>query len=280
MNGPNLGDWIGREERQRERVEPARAQAMQATLDLGGPTPSPRPAPGAPLPPLWHWLYFWQIAPLSGLGPDGHPARGGFLPPVPLQRRMWAGGRLSFPGALIVGEEAERRSVIQDVREKEGRSGRLVFVTVRHELGEPGADPAVIEEQDIVYRDAPEGPYAPPPGKRPEREPDWRVAVTPSPTQLFRYSALTFNGHRIHYDADYARDVEGYPGLIVHGPLLGTLLLEQFRRQRPEVSVTKYQFRALRPIFDIAPFTVAGCADGTLWIEDPEGMMAMEATAA
>jgi 3-methylfumaryl-CoA hydratase len=274
MSSPALTDWIGRQEVVDDRLDLTRARAMQATLDL-----SERPLElGDTLPPLWHWLYFWQIAPLSGLGPDGHPARGGFLPPVPLQRRMWAGGRLEFPGRLPLGQRATRRSTIKDVQEKEGKSGRLVFVTVRHELAASG-DPAVIEEQDIVYRDAPEGPFAPPPGKVCELEADWRAEVEATPTQLFRYSALTFNGHRIHYDPDYAREVEGYPGLIVHGPLLATLLLGRYLKERRGRALTRYSFRALRPIFDIAPFKVCGRADGQLWIEDPEGMMAMRAEA-
>ena len=245
MDKPALSDWIGRQESVEDRLDLTRARAMQATLDL-------------------------KQRPLEG---------GGFLPPVPLQRRMWAGGRLSFPGYLPLGARATRRSTIQAVTEKEGKSGRLVFVTVRHALS-AGQEPAVIEEQDIVYRDAPQGPYVPPPGKRAEQEADWRVEVTPSPTQLFRYSALTFNGHRIHYDPDYARGVEGYPGLIVHGPLLATLLLAEYLERRPGSGLASYSFRALRPIFDTAPFAVCGRADGQLWIEDPDGMMAMEAKAA
>ncbi|WP_455373012.1 acyl-CoA dehydrogenase [Limibacillus halophilus] len=267
---PDLKAWVGKTETVEDTLDLTRARAMQATLDL-----SERPLElGDTLPPLWHWIYFWQVAPLSGLGPDGHPARGGFLPPVALPRRMWAGGRLEFPGNLPLGRRARRRSTIQSVEEKEGRSGKLVFVTARHELS-AGGEPGVIEEQDIVYREAASGPYAPPPGEKPSQEADWRVTVTPTPTLLFRYSALTFNGHRIHYDPDYTREEEGYPGLIVHGPLLATYLLQVFRREQPSAKVAGYSFRALRPIFDIAPFTVAGRKDGKLWIEDPEGCIAM-----
>ena len=274
MSGEDLSAWIGRQETVEDTLDLTRARAMQATLDL-----SQRPLEvGDTLPPLWHWIYFWQIAPLSGLGPDGHPARGGFLPPVPLQRRMWAGGRLEFPGALPLGARARRRSTIKSVVEKEGRSGKLVFVTVRHELS-AGGNLAVVEEQDIVYRDAPGGPYRPPAGERPGAQADWRDEIEATPTLLFRYSALTFNGHRIHYDPDYAREEEGYPGLIVHGPLLATYLLERFRREEPSKRIAAYSFRAKRTIFDLDPFAVAGRRDGSLWIEDSDGMVAMEAQA-
>jgi 3-methylfumaryl-CoA hydratase len=174
---PDLKAWVGKTETVEDTLDLTRARAMQATLDL-----SERPLElGDTLPPLWHWIYFWQVAPLSGLGPDGHPARGGFLPPVALPRRMWAGGRLEFPGNLPLGRRARRRSTIQSVEEKEGRSGKLVFVTARHELSASG-EPGVIEEQDIVYREAASGPYAPPPGEKPSQEADWRVTVTPTPT--------------------------------------------------------------------------------------------------
>lgn len=267
---PDLKAWIGKTETVEDTLDLTRARAMQATLDL-----SERPLElGDTLPPLWHWIYFWQVSPLSGLGADGHPALGGFLPPLGRRRRMWAGGRLEFPGSLPLGRRARRRSVIKSIQEKEGRSGSLVFVTLRHELS-AGGEPGVIEEQDIVYRETAKETYAPPPGEKEESAADWRLVVTPSPTLLFRYSALTFNGHRIHYDPDYTREVEGYPGLIVHGPLLATYLLQTFRREQPSAKVRGYAFRALRPIFVTAPFTVAGRKDGKLWIEDPEGYVAM-----
>ena len=206
-------DHTGRTETRQDTVWPLLVRGMAATLGV--------PAPERELPPLWHWMLFQDWVPPEGLGPDGHPRRGGFLPPVhDLPRRMWAGGRLVFHAPLRVGEPVTRVSTILSVTEKHGASGRLVFVTVRHEIA--GADgPAITEEQDIVYRGT--RASAVKPGRRPPPIAAARGAeVLPDPVLLFRYSALTGNGHRIHYDAGYVRGVEGYPGLIVHGPLQAT----------------------------------------------------------
>ncbi|MFQ5773386.1 MAG: MaoC family dehydratase N-terminal domain-containing protein [Kiloniellaceae bacterium] len=267
--------WIGREERAADTIDAGRAQAMQAALDdRGAPL-----GPGDPLPPLWHWLYFWSVAPASALGPDGHPARGAFLPPIELPRRMWAGSRVTFHRPLPIGAEATRRSTIAEVKLKEGRNGRLAFVTVRHEIALPDG-PCLVDEHDIVYREAPRPDEAPRPGEPAPAQAPWRRELRADPVLLFRYSALTFNGHRIHYDRAYATETEGYPGLVVHGPLLATLMAEQVRTERPSAAVTYFEFRALRPIFDTAPFTVAGrpAADGRraeLWVADPQGLLAM-----
>ncbi len=267
-------DWIGRETVAEDRIGADRAQALQATLD----DPGPPLRPGDPLPPLWHWIYFWTVAPAATLGPDGHPERGGLLPPIELPRRMWAGSRVTFLRALQVGAAATRRSRITEVQFKEGRSGPLAFVTVRHEIS-AGGEACIEEEHDIVYRAAPVPGEQPPPGEPAPTDAPWRREVTADPVLLFRYSALTFNGHRIHYDLKHATGTEGYPGLVVHGPLLATLMLELLRAERPAARVTAFHFRAIGPIFDTAPFTLAGRpADGgksaELWIAGPDGTYA------
>ncbi|MBL8491604.1 MAG: MaoC family dehydratase N-terminal domain-containing protein, partial [Rhodocyclaceae bacterium] len=263
-----LRGWIGREERLDDAVTASRTGALAATLDRE----DPWPAAGDPLPPLWHWTLCVAAARQSALGPDGHPARGGFLPPVPLPRRMWAGGRLGFPGELRVGEAVQRRSRVVSVDHKRGRTGDLVFVVVRHEFHGPRGL-AITEDHDIVYRDLPvPGMPAPEPVDAPADE-AWRRTVVPDEVLLFRYSALTFNGHRIHYDRGHATTVEGYPGLIVHGPLIATLLVDLLRRNQPRARLTAFEFRAVRPLFDVAPFTLCGHpADGggivRLWARD------------
>ncbi|RMD64869.1 MAG: acyl-CoA dehydrogenase [Alphaproteobacteria bacterium] len=271
--------WIGRTQEAADTIDAGRAQALQATLDDSGP---PLEA-GAPLPPLWHWLYFWWVAPSAALGPDGHPARGGFLPPIEgLPRRMWAGSRVRFLRPLPVGAAAMRRSTVADIRVKQGRSGRLAFVTVRHEIVHE-AQTCLIDEHDIVYRPPPRPGETPRPGEPAPAEAPWRRDVKPDPVLLFRYSALTFNGHRIHYDRPYAVEVEGYPGLVVHGPLLATLMIELVRTARPGTRVAGFTFRALRPVFDTAPFTVAGRPDAEgadLWVTGADGFVAMRGRAA
>jgi 3-methylfumaryl-CoA hydratase len=271
-----LRDWIGREERKTDLVRSAPAAALAATLDRV----EPEPLPGSELPPLWHWIYFNTVAPASVIGPDGHPRRGGFLPPVPLPRRMWAGGRLRFSHALHIDDEVQRLSRLADVSIKQGRSGPLVFVTVRHEITD-ARGLALTEEQDIVYREeSPAGAPLPQAQPAPAAEQFSRVVV-PDPVLLFRYSALTFNGHRIHYDRPYATQVEGYPGLVVHGPLLATLLLDQLRREYPAAKVRSFSFKAVRPVFDLHPFSICGRREGgaNLWVRGHEGALAMQAQA-
>ena len=266
--------WVGRVEESRDAIDPLRARAMQAALD----DPGPPLGPGDALPPLWHWLYFWTLAPEAELGPDGHAARGGFLPPIDLPRRMWAGSRVSFPRPLPIGAAATRRSEIVDLSLKEGRSGPLAFVTVRHQVATDEGI-CIEEEQDIVYRAAPTPGAGSRPGEPAPREAAWRREMPPDPVLLFRYSALTFNGHRIHYDLKFTTEVEGYPGLVVHGPLLATLMVDLARRERPEARVARFEFRAQRPIFDTAPYVVAGAptADGTGaegWVASVDGCYA------
>ena len=273
-----LRGWIGRSEERRDVAGAMQVAAMAATLDVADMATDA----GAAVPPLWHWMYFIPLARHSEIGPDGHPQRGGFLPPVPLPRRMWAGGRLDFHAPLEIGEAITRISRIQDVSLKTGRSGTLAFVTVRHEISNTRGV-AITEEHDIVYRENPRpDALAPQPQPAPEGMTMWRDIV-PDPVLLFRYSALTFNGHRIHYDRPYVTGVEGYPGLIVHGPLIATLLLDLLRRDQPQADVRRFRFRAVRPIFDIHRFTVCGRPDGAgtfaLWARDHAGCLAMEASA-
>ncbi|MEO8808071.1 MAG: MaoC family dehydratase N-terminal domain-containing protein, partial [Burkholderiaceae bacterium] len=232
-----------------------------------------------------HWLYFLPIAPMSAVGTDGHPTRGGFLPPVPLPRRMWAASRLVFHRPLQVGDTLTRVSEITDVQLKEGKSGPLVFVKLMHTVMSSDGATAITEEQDIVYRDDPNPGDAPAAAKPAPPDADWCRELQPDPVLLFRYSALTFNGHRIHYDRPYATSVEGYPGLVVHGPLIATLLIDHLRRHLPEATVARFEFRALRPLFDGAPFMLNGqpAPDGhsvRLWARDAGGALCMEASAA
>jgi 3-methylfumaryl-CoA hydratase len=273
----HLRGWIGRSETAADTVTAAPVAALAATLDRD----PALPAPGEALPPLWHWLYFLPLHRQSELGLDGHARRGGFLPPVDLPRRMWAGGRLEFRRPLRVGAAITRRSTIADVTHKAGRGGDLVFVLVRHEIAD-AEGVALTEEHDIVYRAAP-APGAPAPAPRPAPEGGvWRREIAPDPVLLFRYSALTFNGHRIHYDRSYVTGTEGYPGLIVHGPLIATLLADLLRRE-VAAPMTAFRFRAVSPLFDTARFAVCGAPDGPgaarAWAEGPGGSLAMEAEA-
>ena len=274
----HLRQWIDRRETRRDTATLVPVQALAATLDSDDLLEA-----GSAVPPLWHWLYFLPLHRQSEIGPDGHARRGGFLPPVPLPRRMWAGSQLRFLAPLRVGQALERVSTIEDVRLKDGRSGPLVFVRVRHDIL-AGDEPAIEEFHDIVYRGLPAPGEAVALGQAaPTQEAQWSRTVVPDDVLLFRYSALTFNGHRIHYDRRYVTEVEGYPGLIVHGPLIATLLLDLLRRQRPGARVTDFEFKALKPLFDTAAFEVQGCVQGEaaarLWAVTPGGELAMQALA-
>ncbi|MFQ5953865.1 MAG: MaoC family dehydratase N-terminal domain-containing protein [Kiloniellales bacterium] len=270
-----LRRWVGRRQVVDDVIAAEPIARLKATLDGAGPPPKP----GDALPPLWHWLYFLDAAPADELGADGHRRHGAFLPPLPLPRRMWAGSRLSFPRPLRVGERARRQSRLQNIAVKQGRSGELVFVTVHHTITGPDG-PAIEEDQELVFRDAPKPDEAP---ARPTQAPEgpWRRQIEPDPVMLFRYSALTFNGHRIHYDRTYATEVAGYPGLVVHGPLIATLMLELVRHEAPGAVIKRFAFRARRPIFDTGPFTVGGAPgeDGGkchVWAIDNAGWLAAD----
>jgi 3-methylfumaryl-CoA hydratase len=273
----NFQQWQGRTEQRHDLIAPGQVRGLGAALDRD----DAEPAIGDALPPLWHWLYFLPREKQSELGPDGHARRGGFLPPVPLPRRMWAGGRLEWHQPLRVGDAATRLSTIQSVQHKAGRTGDLVFVTVRHEFSS-AAGLCLTEEHDIVYRGEPQpGDPAPKPVPAPA-EASWQRELVPDAVLLFRYSALTYNGHRIHYDRSYVTEVEGYPGLIVHGPLQATLLVDLVRRQAPDRELAKFEFRALRPTFDGAALRICGAPDAggvALWAADHEGHVTMQARA-
>jgi 3-methylfumaryl-CoA hydratase len=270
--------WIGRSETRADRIAAWPQAALGAALDRDDPAPSD----GDALPPLSHWLYFLPVYRESDVGADGHAKRGAFLPPAPLPRRMWAGGRIRFEAPLRIGEAASRASQIVDVVEKSGRSGPLVFVVVRHTIrGEQGV--AIVEEHDIVYRGAASGPATAAATAAPV-DAAWTREIEPDPVLLFRYSALTFNSHRIHYDRRYVTEVEGYPGLVVHGPLIATLLVDLLRRAAPQARIASFAFRATSPLFDTAPFFVRGQpahdnASVHLWAANVHGGLAMDATA-
>lgn len=269
-------EWLGHVEEVEDTITAGPLRLMSATLDRD----DPLPVTGTAVPPLWHWLYFLPGHAHSNLGQDGHPRRGGFLPPVPLPRRMWAGGELTFNRPLLVGQTLHRRSTIQDIRAKSGRSGELVFVRVHHEIGDENG-PAIIEDHDIVYRDMPSLGAAARDFEPSRDVHQFSCVIKPDPVLLFRYSALTFNGHRIHYDRPYTVDKEGYPGLVVHGPLIATLLLELLGRERPNAGVAAFRFRAVSPVFDIERFMICGRIDtdvATLWARTDNGVVAMRAS--
>jgi 3-methylfumaryl-CoA hydratase len=273
LNPQMLSQWIGRSEEQSEPLTAALVQRFLATFDRDGPLDE-----GADAPPLIHLCLTQPAMPTRALGADGHPARGGFLPPVPLPRRMWAGGRFTFHAPLRIGDLVTRRSRIADVQVKDGRSGRLCFVSVEHQIF--GTDRlAVTEQQDIVYRpmtaNATTAPAVPAPRGAHHR------LVRPDATLLFRYSALTFNGHRIHYDTPYATTEEGYPGLVVHGPLQATLLAQLAQDLRGSAPV-EFRFRSQSPLFHTTGMTLNAADDGdamSLWTARDDGPVAMEARA-
>lgn len=259
-------DWIGRSETAHDHLSHNLLKRIAATF---GETV---PAEGEAVAPLWQWCFFQDALPESALGSDGHPARGGFLPPADNRNRMWAGGRIEFLHPLRAGEAATRMSTITQVEEKAGRTGSLLFVTVRHDYSQDGRL-AIREEQDIVYRE----PTPPKPGSGDAlAQGEWTETVEPTPTLLFRYSAVTFNGHRIHYDYPYVTATEGYAGLVVHGPLIATLNLRAFCRAHPDATLRRFSYRGIRPLIAPQPFEVGGRLTATgvaeLWAGNAEGL--------
>lgn len=255
-----------------DRMDPARGAALQIALGQ-----EPTIAEGTALPPFFHQLHFWDPQPPARLGRDGHPATGsGLIPDLGLPRRMWAGGRLAFHAPLIAGRAATKTTTVESVTRKEGRTGPLGFVTLRHEIAQDG-QVSVTEWQDLVYREdpSPDAPAPVPPQAR--RDEDLCRTVHFDSTLLFRYSALTFNGHRIHYDLDYARDVEGYAALVTHGPLLAQhlMLLAEERLGH----LRHFSFRATAPLMHVEAADLCWSADGTMWVRGPDGRQCMQATA-
>jgi len=274
----HLHSWAGKAETLLDQAIAAPLRALSATFDRD----DPAPVVGDALPALWHWLYFLPQHRQSALGPDGHARRGGFLPPVPLPRRMWAGGRLQWEKSnpLRVGDAIRRVSTIDSVTHKRGRSGDLLFVLVRHAISND-AGLCLTEEHDIVYRAAPQpGETAPTPIAAEQGAP-WQREVLADAVLLFRYSALTFNSHRIHYDRSYVTQEEGYPGLVVHGPLIATLLLDLVRRHLPDATISQFSFKLIRPTFDQQPLRLHArpAPDGCsvrVWASDHEGWLTMQ----
>jgi 3-methylfumaryl-CoA hydratase len=275
----HLRHWIGSSETVSERIATFPSNALAATLDRDD-------APyteGDELPPLWHWLHFLPVFKLLDAGYDGHAALGGFLPPVPLPRRMWAGSRLRFLAPMRIGRMLRKVSTVATVDHKTGRSGDLVFVTVRHQLFD-GEAQGIEEEHDIVYREAPKADAPAPVLPQAPGTSAFSRTIHPNPVLLFRYSALTFNGHRIHYDQPFCTGSEGYAGLVVHGPLLATLLLDLLRREMSQARVETFQFRAVSTVIDTDDFSVHGQpqVDGKsvkLWVRRHDGALAMDAAA-
>jgi 3-methylfumaryl-CoA hydratase len=277
MDNAQFQAWIGRTETVTDQAAEGPLIRLAALLDH-----AEAPWAKGELPPLAHWLYFLSHARQSQLGEDGHPQRGGLLPMVPLPRRMWAGSRLEWRNPIPRGAALSRHSTIMSITPKTGKSGSMVFVTVQHEIFAGGVL-AVKEEQDIVYRDRPlANPASSPPPPEAEALPaaSHTSIIKPDPVLLFRFSALTFNSHRIHYDREYARDVEAYPGLVVHGPLIASLLMDHFLRHHPGRRPTRFSFRAQNPLFDSARFTLNSAPNETgaqLWAALPNMPAAMQA---
>lgn len=266
---------LGRTAEFSDLLDPARAVAMQATLDLSGPALGA----GDPLPPFWHYIYFWDALRPAGLGRDGHPRTGDFIPNLGLPRRMWAGGDLQFHAPILLGTPATKVTKITDVQEKQARSGRLAVVTLQHQILQNG-QLCITEDQSLLYREeaSADGPKPVPPVAPTDET--VKQSRSFSATDLFRYSALTFNGHRIHYDRDYAMQVEGYAGLIVHGPILAQMLVHLGQGLLGELKT--FSFRATSPLFDFEEATFCARPEGdglALWARGPDGRMCMSAKA-
>jgi len=267
-----LQQWVGKQESKDDDISLFQAQALAAALDN-----EDLPQKGDELPPFWEWMYFLATPQARVTGVDGHPDKGGFLPPVPLPRRMWAAGEVTLYTPLVIGESAQRVSTIESVELKQGSTGALVFVTIAHEIFQN--DTLCIHQlQNIVYREQPAAAAPLPPIKEAPVDADFSKLISPDPVLLFRYSALTYNGHRIHYDRDYAKEEELYPALVVHGPLLVTLLLELKRHHLASLPLHRFKFRAVRPTFDNADFKVSGTRNGnelSLWSSDQDNALCM-----
>jgi 3-methylfumaryl-CoA hydratase len=273
----SYGDWTPTVETVTETIDLTQVRKFASVLDLD----EAEFDDGAALPAMWHWLFFLHRAPSANIGPDGHPRRGGFFPPVELQRRMFAGEQVKFHAPLVIGQPATRTGTVTRLDEKEGRSGRMVLASAHYRIEQAGTL-CVEDTHDIVYIAG--GGATPAPGPDAFSAPDgaWHREVKTDPVLLFRFSALSFNSHRIHYDADYAKNEEGYPGLVVHGPLTA-LLLSELARARMDSAMTEYSFRGRAPIFEPWPFHLIGQPGdgGSVELEAVrnDGTVAMTATA-
>ena len=268
-------EWIDKTTQVEDTIRLQPANFMEATLNR-----PPKLKEGDNLPPLWHWIYFLEAKPESDLGRDAHPKKGDFLPPIQLPRRMWAGGRFTFCNDLVIGEKAKKITTIRKIVEKEGSAGPLCFITLEHKIYSKD-EISIIEEQDLVYLQDQQGSKSLPLAQNNLERPDFSQEIHPSEILLFRYSALTFNGHRIHYDLDYARNVEGYDGLVFHGPLTATLLLDLALKEKNK-PIKKYSFRGTAPLSNLDCFWIEGKSENDstiLWARRKDGVVAMKAKA-
>lgn len=276
----NVNDWVGRSESALDTTSHSAHVGLAALLNRTA-------ANNNRLHPLAHWLQFTPTAPTGDLGRDGHPVLGGFMPPLGLPRRMWAGSRVAFHSPVHVGQELKRTTTITGITPKTGSSGPLCFVELLHEIR---ADeiPAITDRQTIVYREDLVRDASAPSAARPPRADipapegwEWSRSHRPDEATLFRYSALTFNTHRIHYDHPYATGVEGYPGLVVHGPLMATLMVDDFLQARPQANLVSFEFSARAPVFAGEKIHVVGRPDGVggekLAIINPDGEVSLTA---
>ncbi len=272
METAELTSWIGKSKTTQDTLRLERALLLSSTIGQREDIQN-----GASLPVLWHWVYFQELTRIDDLGRDGHASKGELLPPIDLPRRMWAGGRLEYQLHPKIGEKLTKTSTISNITPKEGKTGKLCFVTVQHEYFDHKDQAVFTEEHDIVYREDPKDKTSTSAHVAPPENATISETIIPSTVLLFRYSALTFNSHRIHYDRDYCTDIEGYPGLIFHGPLTATLLTEFAARQNPDQQIKSFSFRATAPLFDTEPFAIKTDGKNTYWVETSSGGLAMKA---
>lgn len=275
----NFDGWEGKSWEQQDTIDGGLVAGMIATLDRND---SP-PKNGDLLPPCWHWMYFRDNTRQSQLGIDGHGARGGNMPAIPLPRRMWAGSNIKFLHSLRIGETALKRTLIKNITSKIGNSGHLIFVNLQHTILNSAEEKVIEEEQSLVYREAPKSSSDNKTNSTISSQATWTRKINPDPVLLFRYSALTFNPHRIHYDRKYSNEEEGYPGLVVHGPLIATLMVDLCRRNCPDKVISEFSFRALAPLFDVAPMILGGEFHSEkqtvdVWAASKEGGLASQGT--
>jgi len=271
--------WEGKSWEQQDVIDGGLVAGMSATLDYN----NVQPKNGDPLPPCWHWMYFRDNTRQSQLGIDGHGARGGNMPTISLPRRMWAGSNIKFLRSLRIGETASKHTLIKSITPKMGKSGQLIFVNLKHTILNSTEEVVIKEEQNLVYREASKSSSVPKNNMRIPCQATWTRKVEPDSVLLFRYSALTFNPHRIHYDRKYSTEVEGYPGLVVHGPLIATLMVDLCRRNCGDKVIDQFSFRALAPLFDVGSMILGGANDSNnqsvqVWAASEDGDLASEGT--